>query len=54
MILSKPLSDGSFAVVFLNTGSFAGPHNITVDFKTVCMLVFEAIVYGFKHYCVCV
>ncbi len=35
MVFAKPLSDGSVAVAFLNTGSFAGPHNITVSFSDV-------------------
>jgi len=35
MVFSRPLKGGSVAVALLNTGSFAGPHNITVHFAAV-------------------
>ncbi|XP_019855912.1 PREDICTED: alpha-N-acetylgalactosaminidase-like [Amphimedon queenslandica] len=34
-VFSKLLSDNSMAVVFFNSGSFAGPQNVTVTFQTV-------------------
>jgi hypothetical protein len=39
MVFARPLNDLSVAVALLNTGHFAGPHNITVNFQKVstCM-----------------
>lgn len=44
LVLSKPLANGSYAVVFLNEGSFSGPHNITIDFKTVGLTSSKAMI----------
>ena len=35
MVFARPLSNQAVAVALLNTGSFAGPHNITVKFADV-------------------
>ena len=35
MVFARPLMYGYVAVAMLNTGHFAGPHNITVNFKDV-------------------
>lgn len=34
-VFVKPLADKNFAVVIYNSGSFAGPQNVTVSFQKV-------------------
>ena len=34
-VFVKPLADGGYAVVIYNSGSFAGPRNVTVSFEKV-------------------
>lgn len=38
MVFARPLNDHSVAVALLNTGHFAGPHNISVNFQKVSTL----------------
>ena len=42
MVFARPLSDHSVAVALLNTGHFAGPHNITVNFQKVSMAIIRS------------
>jgi hypothetical protein len=35
MVFARPLDGLTYAVALLNTGHFAGPHNITVNFQKV-------------------